>query len=58
MPAFSLPFPPVPLTSKPSTVNGTLFYHLASEILSFGILLESRLLSAQITLTSELLRFL
>ena len=29
-----------------------------SEILSFGILLESRRLSAQITLTSELLRFL
>jgi|DeeseametaMP0747_FD_contig_123_25653_length_1646_multi_12_in_1_out_0_1 hypothetical protein len=28
------------------------------EILSFGIILESRRLSAQITLTSELLRFL
>jgi len=30
----------------------------SKEVLSFGILLESRLFSAQITLTSELLRFL
>ena len=58
MPASSFLFPPVLLTNKPSTVNRTLSYHFASEVLSFGILLESRLLWARITLTSELLRFL